>query len=172
MSTLHLRERLVAIARKDVGKMETSRNHGPAIEKFWTATSYLDGYHDRQPYCAAAVCYWVREWLRDPEVAMAFKKLPSVIEDWRCKSAKAFSWIDWAHSKGVLVMGDSMTHTLHTGDIMVFDMSHIGIVFDDYGTRVKTIEANTGATGGRDGDGIFERDRPREVPRSFIRLLA
>ena len=74
-------------------------------------------------------------------------------------------------NKGLLVMGDAQKNVLHTGDIMVFDMSHIGIVFDDYGTRVKTIEANTGATGGRDGDGIFEKDRPREIARDFIRLL-
>jgi hypothetical protein len=60
---------------------------------------------------------------------------------------------------------------LHTGDIVVFDFSHIGIVADGEGDRIFTIEANTGATGSRDGDGIFRKDRPREVARCFIRLL-
>ena len=171
MSTLHLRERLVAIARADVGQTETSRNRGPAIGKFWPATTYPEGYANREPYCAAALCYWVRKWLLEPDVLKAFGMSPIQAEEWRCKSPAAFGWTRWAMNKGLLVMGDTQKNVLHTGDIMVFDMSHIGIVFDDYGTRVRTIEANTGATGGRDGDGIFEKDRPREIARNFIRLL-
>src|SRR5689334_4922697 len=96
MSTLALRQRLIAIADKDVGQMETSRNHGPAIEKFWPATSYPEGYANREPYCAAGVSYWVREWLKDPSVLAALGKTPQEAEKWRCKSARAFDWIDWA----------------------------------------------------------------------------
>ncbi len=172
MSTLALRNKLVEIARLDVGRIETSRNHGPGIAKFWTATSYHGGYSNREPYCAAAGCYWLRQWLLEPGVLKALGMSPDEAEEWRCKSASAFGWMDWAKSKGLLIMGDSMTHALHTGDIMIFDMSHWGIVSDDYGTRVKTIEANTGATGGRDGDGIFEKDRPREIAKCFIRLIS
>lgn len=172
-STLHLRQRLVEISRRDVGQMETSRNHGPAIEKFWPATSYPEGYSNREPYCAAGVAYWVRTWLADPEVLRAFGMSPTQAERWRCKSARAFDWIDWAKDRGLLVMGDSQSHTLHTGDIVVYDFSHIGIVFDDKDDRIFVIEANTGdpSKNQRDGDGIFEKNRPREIARSFIRLL-
>lgn len=172
MSTLDIRNRFVEIARRDVGKMESSRNRGPAIAKFWTATTYPEGYSNREPYCAAAMCYWLREWLKDPEVLAALKMTATQAEAWRCKSARAFDWMGWAEKKGLLVMGDSMSHTLHTADIMVFDISHIGLVFDDYKDRVKTIEANTGPVNQRDGEGIFEKDRPREMARCFIRLLS
>lgn len=172
MNTLHLRKRLIDIARRDVGQMETSRNRGPAIAKFWPTTSYPEGYANREPYCAAGVCYWVAKWLKDPEVLAALGMTPAKSEAWRCKSAAAYGWLDWAKKKGLLVMGDSINNTLHTGDLVVFDFSHIGIVYDDYKDRIKTIEANTGVSGGRDGEGIFDKDRPREIARSFIRLLA
>lgn len=175
MSTYDLRKRLVTIASRDVGQMETSRNQGPAIRKFWPATSYPEGYKERQPYCAAGVCYWVQQWLQDSQVAVAvceqYGLLPRQLEPWRCKSAAAFGWLDWAKKKGVQVLSDSILNTLHTGDIMVFDMSHIGIVLDDSGQNVYTIEANTGATGGRDGDGIFQKTRSRTLARGFIRIL-
>lgn len=170
-SSLKLRARLVAIAQLDVGEIETSRNHGPAIAKFWPATSYEDGYRDRQPYCAAAGCFWVKKWLLDPEVLSALNKTPSEAEAWRCKSALVFDWIPWAKKNNLLVLDDSPKNVLHLGDIMIFDMSHFGIVTDDYKNRVRTIEANTGASGGRDGDGIFEKDRPREIAKCFIRIL-
>lgn len=176
MSTFDLRKRLINIASQDVGQLETSRNQGPAIKKFWPATSYPEGYRERQPYCAAAVCYWVREWLKDTEVAVAvceqYDILPRNLHNWRCKSAAAFGWLDWAKRREVQTLSDSMLNTLHTGDIMVFDMSHIGIVADDSKQLVYTIEANTGASGGRDGDGIFQKARQRPLARAFIRILA
>lgn len=166
-----LRKLLVSTAAADVGAMETSRNQGPIIKKFWPATSYPDGYKNREPYCAAAVCYWVREWLRIPEVIAAFGKTPAQLEAWRCKSARAFDWIAWAEKRNLQIFDDGQKNTLHTGDIMVFDMSHIGVVITDKGSRVETIEANTGATGGRDGDGIFAKSRERKLGRCFIRLI-
>lgn len=171
MSTLNLRKKLVSIARQDVGEMEVSRNQSPTIKKFWPSTSYPEGYNNREPYCAAAVSYWVDKWLEDPDVLKAFGFTKDQAEKWRCKSARVFDWPDWAKQKGLLVMSDSQNHVLHTGDLMVFDMSHIGIVFDDFDTHVRTIEANTGATGGRDGDGIFEKTRARSLAKCFIRLL-
>lgn len=172
MSTFSVRQLLVEIASKDVGILETSRNHGPGIKKFWSATNYPNGYLDRQPYCAAAMCYWVREWLRVPAVVAAFSFTPEKAEEWRCKSARAFDWIEWARKQNLLVLSDDPSHRLRTGDIMVFDMSHIGLVAYDKGNEVYTIEANTGASGGRDGDGIFRKIRQRSLAKSFIRLLA
>jgi hypothetical protein len=172
MSTFPIRKLLVDIALRDVGQIETSRNQGPAMKRYWPATSYPDGHRNREPYCAAAVCYWVREWLRLPEVAKAFGKTTTQLEAWRCKSPRAFGWQDWAAKKNITVFDDNQAHTLHTGDIMVFDMSHIGIVADDKRSEVYTIEANTGPSGGRDGDGVWRKRRHRSLARCFIRLLA
>ena len=171
MSTLAIRQALVEIARRDVGKVEITRNRAPWIAKYWPATTLPNGHTDRQPYCAAAVCYWVREWLKIPEVMAALKMTPAGAERWRCKSPAAFGWLDWANARGLDVLSDRPTERLRVGDLFVFDMSHIAIVQGDDTTGVYTIEANTGNGSVRDGDGCFERVRPRSAARAFVRLI-
>lgn len=122
------------------------------------------------------MCYWVQQWLLLPEVAVAvceeYSLLPKQLEKWRPKTAGAFKWQDWADEKGVEIFTDSPSNVLHTADIMIFDMSHIGLVYNDNGkTLVYTVEANTGATGGRDGDGCFEKTRQRSLAKRFLRIL-
>jgi len=171
MSTLAIRQSLVEIARRDVGKVEVTRNRAPFIARYWPATSYPNGHADRQPYCAAAVCYWVREWLKLPEVLAALKMTPTGAERWRCKSPAAFGWLDWANARRLEVLSDRPTERLRVGDLFIFDVSHIGIVRDDDGGNVWTIEANTGNGSVRDGDGCFERKRDRSAARAFVRLI-
>jgi hypothetical protein len=171
MSTLAIRQALVEIARRDVGKVEVTRNRAPWIQKYWPATTLPNGHADRQPYCAAAVAYWVREWLKLPEVLDALKMTPAGAERWRCKSPAAFAWLDWANARKLEVLSDRPTERLRVGDLMVFDISHIGIVRDDDASGVYTIEANTGNGSVRDGDGCFERVRRWSQARAFIRLI-
>jgi hypothetical protein len=171
MSTLAIRQQLVEIARRDVGKVEITRNRAPWIAKYWGATTLPGGHAERQPYCAAAVCYWVREWLKLPEVLDAMKTTPTGAERWRCKSPAAFAWLDWANARKLEVLSDRPTERLRVGDIIVMDVSHIGIVRDDDAKGVYTIEANTGNGSVRDGDGCFERVRQRSQARAFIRLI-
>jgi hypothetical protein len=171
MSNLAIRQALVEIARRDVGKVEVTRNRAPWIQKYWAATTLPNGHAERQPYCAAAVAWWVREWLRLPDVLAAMKMAPAGAERWRCKSARAFDWLDWAKKRGLEVLSDRPTERLRVGDLMVFDISHIGIVRDDDAKGVYTIEANTGNGSIRDGDGCFERVRQRSQARAFIRLI-
>ena len=171
MSNLAIRQQLVEIARRDVGKVETTRNRAPWIAKYWGATTLPNGHADRQPYCAAAVAWWVREWLKMPEVLAAMKMTPAGAERWRCKSPAAFAWLDWANARRLEVLSDRPTERLRVGDLMVFDISHIGIVRDDDSKGVYTIEANTGNGSVRDGDGCFERVRTRSQARAFIRLI-
>jgi hypothetical protein len=170
-STLHLRERLIQIARRDAGAEETSRNQGPAMGKYWPATSYPEGYRDRAPYCAAAVSYWVREWLRDPEVLAALGKTPEAAEKWRCKSPAAFGWDTWAKAGNARAFDPGDGIALHTGDIVVFSFSHIGLVYDDAPGTLYTIEANTDGAGSREGDGVWQKTRGRGSVRRYIRLL-
>jgi hypothetical protein len=171
MSNLAIRQQLVEIARRDVGKVELTRNRAPWIQKYWPATTLPNGHADRQPYCAAAVAWWVREWLKMPEVLAAMKMTPAGAERWRCKSPAAFAWLDWANARRLEVLSDRPTERLRVGDLMVFDISHIGIVRDDDSKGVYTIEANTGNGSIRDGDGCFERVRQRAQARAFIRLI-
>jgi len=175
-SSLQLRQRFVEIAQRDVGIRETSRNRGPGIAKFWPATSYgAEGYQNREPYCAAALCYWLQQWLKDGDVRAALGKTPAQAEKWRCKTAGAWAWEEWANAKGVRVVNANTSagasFTLHTADIVIYDFSHIGLIYDDKGTVMSTIEANTGLSGERDGDGVWEKKRARSLAKRYLRIL-
>ncbi len=166
---------LVTIAKREVGNVETPRNNqGAWIKKFWPATSYPDGYSNREPYCAAACCYWLKTLGEELAAAGQLKASTGMTLEqwhkWRCKSAGAWAWQDWAKkAKGVTVLPDSAKP--ERGDIVVYDFSHIGLVTGQPSKgRIATIEANTGPSGERDGDGCWEKNRPQEIARAFLRF--
>lgn len=179
MSTYPLRKKLLEIARLDSGKVEVTKNRAPWIAKLWPATSFPEGYdpreptyHGRAPYCAAGMAYCLREWLKLPEVREALGKTLTSAEKWRCKSAGAFDWQDWAESRGVRVLPKHCI--LHAGDIVIYTYSHIEMVTDDDSTlsgAFLSIGYNTNAQGSRDGDGCFEKPRSRESVKCFLRIL-
>ena len=172
MSTFPLRSLLVNIARADRDKVEVTKNTAPWIRKFWPATSYPTGMANQEPYCAAAVAYWVKQWLTDPEVLKAFQMSPATAEAWRCKDASVAGWSKWAKTKGLQLLPPRSI--LRRGDLVVYDYSHIEIVTDDDGTLTGpfvAIGANTNASASRDGEGTFEKPRNRARVKHFIRLL-
>lgn len=165
----------LAIAQEDVGKVETPRNNqGEWIKKFWSETSYPDGYKNREPYCAAAVSFWLATLGKRLAIRGLLKATTgmtaSEFDRWRCKSARAWDWDAWGRkARNAAVLPDTATPI--KGDIIVFDFSHVGIVRGPGRKgRVLTIEANTGPSGERDGDGCWDKDRPQELARAFIRL--
>lgn len=168
MTSLPIREKLVDIAGAEVGTVEAGRNTGKQVREY-QATTDLGG--TGWPWCAAFVCWCILQWGKNKEVLAALKMTPAQFEKWRPKTAAAFGFIDWAKKNKLQILSDSQSETLHAGDIMVFDMSHIGIVANDSGTKVYTHEGNTGATGGREGDGVWSKARERSQARVFIRLL-
>jgi hypothetical protein len=170
-TTFEVREKLIKIAFQDVGKMEgPENNEGAWIEKFWPATSYgPEGYDNREPYCAAAGAWWIREWLKLPEVQQAFGESFEVLDEWRPDSASVFDWPDWAEARGVPIIDPYAS--LRCGDICIFDCSHWGVLWSDRGDNCLTIEANTGPMGERDGNGCYLKIRNRCEMRCFIRML-
>lgn len=179
MSTYPLRLELIKIARRDVGKVEESKNRAPWIEKLWPATTYPAGYNlndseskGRSPYCAAGVAYCLREWLKIPTVLTALGLTSKTAEHWRCKSAGAFRWKEWAIDKSLTILPKNCI--LKTGDIVIYDYSHIELVVDDNGTTngpFVAIGYNTNSSGSRDGEGCFEKPRARTRVECFIRIL-
>lgn len=154
---------LVEIAGTQVGITETSKNQGEGIAKYWEATSYPDGYKNREPYCAAAVCWIVREAMGS-SIAWTFSPP---------KSATAFGFEDWSLAQ------DHSTQTkrnprgdIQPGDIVIFKFSHIGIAVSsvDRAGHFRCIEANTGPNGERDGDGVWKKTRHIDLVRSRIRF--
>ena len=159
----YLPERILEIAETQLGITESSRNQGDGIAKYWEATNYPDGYKNREPYCAAAVCWIVREAMGQ-SIAYTFK---------RPHSATAFGCEDWSLKQ------DASTSTkknprgdIQPGDLVVFKFSHIVIATTaaDKSGHFKCIEANTGPSGERDGDGVWKKRRHIDLVRSRIRF--
>ena len=150
---------LIDIALTQIDVHETSKNHGEGIEKYWTATSYPEGYADRQPYCAACMCWVARE-------------SGIFTEKERPKSASAFGWESWGDEcKKVKV--NRKPSKIHKGEFVIFSFSHIGLATSDSDNQgnFSTIEANTGPSGGRDGDGVYKKTRNISVVRSTISIV-
>lgn len=128
MSTTYpLRAKLVEIARRDNGRTEDEgKNRAPWIKRLWPATTYPEGYANREPYCAAGMTYCLREWLKLPDVLAALGLTAETAEKWRCKSAGAFAWEDWARTHKLTVMPTN--GILHAGDIVIYKHSHIELV--------------------------------------------
>lgn len=158
-----LASRIVALARIELaaGVRETSKNQGPGLAKYWTATSYPDGYANREPYCAAFVCWIVKQAVGDREVAYNLPTSPVAydIEKWGAANTK----------NGVKVLKN--TDKLLPGDIFTLaPASHTGIIVGVNSTTVTTIEGNTDGAGSREGDGVYEKKRTKVSLRKIVRL--
>ncbi len=170
MSTFPLRQKLIEIARKEIGTIEIgTSNTGKRVGQYQASTS-LGG--TGWPWCAAFVCWCVKEWLKSADVRAALNlRSPDHAEAWRPKTAAAYGFHEWAAAHQMIVLDDSPSNVLHTGDIVTFDFSHVGILVTDEGSLIHTIEGNTNGEGSRDGGGVFAKTRPRSLARKFIRML-
>lgn len=162
-------DRIFLLADADLWIREIEgKNRGPGIEKYWEATSYPNGYEFREPYCAAAVCWWVREAVSITGTKPAFL-LPT--------SARAFDFEKWGKNnagKGVQLI-DKAAEIL-PGDIIVWDFSHVSVAASRTprgGSMVATIDANTSpSSGDNEGGGVFRRTRTRSQIRAIVRITA
>jgi hypothetical protein len=150
---------LIDITLSQINIHETSKNHGEGIEKYWTATSYPEGYADRQPYCAACMCWVARE-----SGIFSEKERP--------KSASAFGWESWGDECSKVKVNRKPSK-VYKGEFVIFSFSHIGLATSDSDHRgnFSTIEANTGPSGGREGDGVYKKTRNISVVRSTISIV-
>ncbi len=167
-------KRLVEIATREVGVQEVGgNNRGPRIVEYQSATWLKPG---PWPWCAAFICWIIREWLKEAEVQAALSLSGArALEAWRPRTAGAFDFERWAKEKSLRVLPRKTK--AKTGDLVIFDFSHIGLVVkDQLGTSatLETIEGNTNGLGLREstsGDGVWRKRRPVFSVRSLIRLL-
>lgn len=153
-------ERMITLARGEVGVKETTKNQGPGISKYWTATSYKNGYNDRQPWCAALVSWCVKN----------ANILPS---NHNPNTASAFAFESWGRNLGKYATVSMNPQSISRGDIVVYTFSHIGIATNNsVEKRFRNIEGNTNAAGDREGNGVWEKDRPLSSVRSKITINA
>ncbi len=171
LNPIQARNAFALIAEGEVGVRESGgNNRGPRIVAYQQAT-WLEP--DAWPWCAAFVCWCVREWLSAPSVRKTLGMTLAESEKWRPKTAGAWDFLHWARSKHLTV--NSETGTARRGDIVVFEFSHIGIVVRDSSSgALDTVEGNTNGRGDRDsafGDGVWRKRRARSLARAFIRLV-
>ena len=166
-------KRLLEIATHEVGTHEDGgNNRGPRIVEYQSATWLKPA---PWPWCAAFICWILREWLKSPEVlAKLSLRNNKEVENWRPQTAGAFDFERWAKEKGLAVLNKKSL--AKAGDLVVFDFSHIGIVVKDQISpdSIECIEGNTNGIGQRDskaGDGVWRKRRSASLVRSFIRLL-
>ena len=171
MNPLQARLALAAIARSQVGTKEIGgNNRGPQIVEYQKATWLEPG---AWPWCAAFVCWCIREWLKNPSVNGTLSL--SDPEAWRPKTAGAWDMANWARKHGRPIFGE--TAEVRAGDLILFDFSHIGLVVEAAPVgvdRIVTVEGNTNGAGDRDstaGDGVWEKERSRHLAKQFIRLV-
>lgn len=161
---------LVGIAESEVGTREQGgNNRGGRIIVYQSATWLAP---DAWPWCAAFVCWCIKDWLNVPGVANALGV--GNTERWRPKTPGAFDFLNWAREKELKILPEKSE--TRAGDLVVFDFSHIGIVAEDApraSQYIKTVEGNTNGKGQRDslsGDGVWRKTRSRGLARSFIRI--
>lgn len=162
---MKLAPHIVRIARAEVGVEEINgSNCGPRVNEYKAAT-WLPA-EKPWPWCAAFVCWVVREAMKAAGVAetATFK---------RPRTAGAWDFENWSQAQ------DRSTWTLkphrgdiQPGDIVIFTFSHIGIAVSapDRNGMVRTVEGNTDAAGSREGGGVFEKVRSMSKIRSRIRF--
>ena len=166
-------KRLLEIATHEVGVHEDGgNNRGPHIVEYQSATWLKPA---PWPWCAAFICWILREWLKSPAVlAKLSLRNNKEAENWRPKTAGAFDFERWAKEKGFAVMNKKSL--AKAGDIVIFDFSHIGLVVKDQISpdTIECIEGNTNGGGQRDsntGDGVWRKRRAASLVRSFIRII-
>lgn len=151
---MSIRDEALRIAQTQVGVRETGRNSGPEVDAYLSSVNLGPGY----PWCAAFV-HWAFETgaasiavpCPCPDTAGALR-LWDLCPDWR------------------------VTDGPQSGDVFVIDhghgLGHVGFIesVDPVGVLV-TVEGNTNASGGREGDGVYRRTRRRdEITRGYLRI--
>lgn len=166
-------QELVKIANSQVGtKEQGGNNKGAEIIKYQQATWLKP---DAWPWCAAFICWCIREWLKIESVKASLKFTDAIITKWRPRTAGAFDFLNWAKDQKLKVFDEKLL--AKAGDIVIFDFSHIGLVVEDQKPNSKEIiciEGNTNNKGERDsesGDGVWKKTRSTSLVREYIRII-
>jgi hypothetical protein len=153
---------LVAVALAEVGIREVGNNGGADVAKFMAATW---DQTPRDSWCAGFVCWCMQQAITKYPVDR--QRLLAI----RPTTPRAFELEDWGRSHARMVGGGEQ---INAGDIIVFTFSHCGIAVVDQASEdgvIDTVEGNTNGSGGREGDGVYRRERATSAVKCAIRLV-
>lgn len=146
---------LAGYAARDIGLAEDPRgaNRGPQVAKFYQYTGLGFG----QPWCSAAVSYWVGQWMQGNNLT-SFKppKLNAVAQ-----------WAGWAKKNGIGVgFGDP-----RPGDVVCLNgTSHVVICESSGGGKWTHISGNTNDRVNREGDCVARNTSGMKLAGTCIRF--
>ncbi len=139
-------------ARKTLGVREHGSNRGPEVEAYLRAVDNPPG----APWCCAWTYWVIREAL-----------IPFSLPTPYIKSAYCPTVLTWAEDLDLIVPDPAPGDTF----LLVYGgrARHTGFVVDAATSDFHTIEGNTTLGGAIEGDGVYERVRPREKLYRFVR---
>lgn len=146
-SQILLRERILAIARKEIGVLESSGNNdGRRVEAYLAATGLQKGH----PYCASFISWvYLQAGFTAPRTAWSPSLLPA------SRQVKEALPAD--------VLGIYFPRLQR--------IAHVGMVEYLDGDWCMSIEANTNVNGSRDGDGVYRKRRLRKTIYRFANWI-
>lgn len=159
---MSLAKTIVELAKKEVGVEEVNgSNCGPRVNEYKAATKLPPT--EAWPWCAAFVCWLVREAMLKEDGAYTFL---------RPITAGAWDFENWSLKQdGSTQTKRSPGSDIQAGDIVIFKFSHIGICLrGPEAGRIRTVEGNTDAAGSREGGGVFEKSRSLDSIKTRIRF--
>lgn len=137
------RERIMAIARAEIGTREaTGNNDGKRVEEYLATVKLRKG----NPYCAAFVSFIFNN---------AGYSLPRT------------GWSPALFPKNRLTNDILPANLFSIYFTSLRRVAHVGFVDRQKGDWVITVEANTSYSGARNGDGVFKRIRHIKTIHSF-----
>ena len=158
-----LSKHIADIAAEEIGVKEIGNtNRGVKVQEYQRATN-LKG--TGWPWCAAFVCWVVREAMRRWEAERGSK-----LTFTRPQTAAAYGFDEWSLKQDK----STKTRRRHTGEpIGIFSLhsaSHCGIAISapDKKGNFRTIEGNTNKKGSRDGGSVMLRTRNTSDVRDWI----
>lgn len=129
------RERIVAIARQEIGIREkTGQNDGKSVEGYLASVGLERG----NPWCAAFVC-WVfyRSGFNNPRSGWSPALFSTNVKTFEIKEGNVLG-IWFPNLKRI---------------------AHVGLVERQEGNWILSIEGNTNSAGSREGDGVYRKRR-------------
>ena len=151
---------IIAHIAADIIKVrEHGRNAGPEVREYLRAVGLGEGF----AWCAAFVTYCLLEggWSKE--------RMPA-------NRASACAWFAWGEREPAIGV-TSDVRLLKRGDLVGWcDRAawhgHIGLLLGVHGDSVSTIEGNTDAQGGSEGDGVYRRVRRWDASKMLAVRLA
>lgn len=162
---MKLAERMVALAKGEIGTMEVNgSNCGPRVDQYKAAT-WLDPSKG-WPWCAAFICWLFREAMEAGGGCYTFL---------RPRTAGAYDFRNWSLKQdGSTQTRDNPGRDIKPGDVVAYNFSHIGIAVTapDENGDFFAVEGNTDDGGSREGGAVLRRSRNVRTVKFRIRVTA